>query len=49
MKEKVVLKNKQTGEIEEYWIGKPPKKKINPLNKTYLTKDEFERYMEDGC
>jgi hypothetical protein len=49
MKEKVVLKNKVTGEIEEYYIGKPLRKKINPLNKTYLTRNELDNYMMQGC
>ena len=49
MKEKVVLKNKETGEVEEYWIGRPKMKKVNPLNKTYLSRNELDSYMMDGC
>ncbi len=47
MKEKIVIKN-EAGGVEEYWIGKKPKKE-NPLNKTYLRKSELDAYMLDGC
>jgi hypothetical protein len=47
MKEKVVIKDLKTGEVEEYWIGKKPRKG-NPLNKTHLSKNELDNYMMMG-
>jgi hypothetical protein len=47
MKEKVVIKDLKTGEVEEYWIGKKPRKE-NPLNKTYLSERELDNYMMTG-